>query len=75
MIEHEETGVCWHVTCREDKVMRGGHGINGGDQASTQVDKAGGPAWKVLESHVFLTPGRVPGFSGLAQHSLAAVVY
>lgn len=34
-----------------------------------------GPVWRVLESQAFLTPGRVPGFSGLARQSLAAIVY
>ena len=50
MIEHEEMGVCWHVMCREDKVMWGGHGINEGDGVSTQMDKAGVQPGKSLKA-------------------------
>lgn len=41
MIKDGETGVCRHVACREDKVLRGGHGRKGGDWANAQMDKAG----------------------------------
>lgn len=74
-IKDGETELCRHVACREDKVLRGGHGRKGGDWANAQMDKAGVQSGESLKSQAFLTPGRVPRFSGLAWQSLAAVVY